>query len=277
MRLGNDLRLSDVQLTVLRSAQTTLDAARASVGRLGPHRSLLRLQFTASNLMEVLLVAALPCVLLVMAKAQLMGFWQAVIGWWALRLEMPLSLASGTGHQAAWLLWNGDAQWPTSTVIVVTCILVLSIFARTFWMPDRQLPLKYLVRIVCTVQASAVVFFLLMPRQFPYSISSHLMSMLDAGYFLMIAIPILLALGWGVLRLPLHQKLLYPVLIMLYFAVMLPHKALLHALILQHFSLLFMPVLYLCFGVVFDLMMFVALYSWLASRAPESALSESDV
>ena len=88
-------------------------------------------------------------------------------------------------------------------------------------------------------------------------------------------LPLLLTIGWGVLRLPLHQKLLYPVLMLAYFALMVPHKALLSLLILQQMSVLFMPLLYLCFGTVLDLMVFVALYSWLASLAPADAVADA--
>ena len=72
-----------------------------------------------------------------------------------------------------------------------------------------------------------------------------------------------------------HQKLLYPVLMLAYFALMVPHKALLSLLILQQMSVLFMPLLYLCFGTVLDLMVFVALYSWLASLAPADAVADA--
>ena len=66
----------------------------------------------------------------------------------------------------------------------------------------------------------------------------------------------------------------YPALVLGYFAVMLPFKVVLHALILQHFSVIFMPVLYLCFGAIFDLMVFVALYSWITSQVPAEALRQ---
>ena len=40
---------------------------------------------------------------------------------------------------------------------------------------------------------------------------------------------------------------------------------------MQHLSVLFMPVLYICFGAVFDALVFVALYSWAVSNAPVDA------
>jgi len=43
------------------------------------------------------------------------------------------------------------------------------------------------------------------------------------------------------------------------------------AFIMPRLSVLFMPVLYLCFGAVFDALVFVALYSWAASNTPANA------
>lgn len=100
------------------------------------------------------------------------------------------------------------------------------------------------------------------------AVTGHLAALLNAGFYLMLATPPLLALGWGVLHMPLRQRLLGPVLVVAYFAVMLPHQALLHALVVQHVSVLFVPVLYLCFGAVLDLMVFVALCAWLTGMAP---------
>ncbi|MFZ2824303.1 MAG: hypothetical protein WA007_01450, partial [Hydrogenophaga sp.] len=109
------------------------------------------------------------------------------------------------------------------------------------------------------------------------AMTGHLATLLNAGFCLMLALPLplLLALGRGVLRVPLHQKLLCPVLVMAYFAVMLPHQALLHAVVVQHFPALFMPLLYLCFCAVLDLMVLVALCAWLASLAQAPGASSA--
>ena len=58
---------------------------------------------------------------------------------------------------------------------------------------------------------------------------------------------------------------------MLFIAILIPHQVLAQALIMQEFSVLFMPVLYICFGAVFDALVFVALYSWAVSNVPADA------
>lgn len=272
MNPARQLTLGRAQREAIRAATARLDEARIGT-RGGPEAPAVNLRMTPRTVVELLLMAALPCVALLAAKPALMGFWHSVMLWWSERLALPLGLVrTGDTESLEWLASYAGALVPSPTTGVVSAVLVIGAFASTWWMSDRQVPLKYLVRLLSVVQASALLFFMFAPTNFPYSMTGHLASMLNAGFYMMLAIPPLLALGWGVLRVPLHQKLLYPALILAYFALMLPHKALLHAVVVLHFSALYMPLLYLCFGAVLDLMVFVALYSWLASRAPPLAL-----
>lgn len=265
-------------LIVGSAQQSAIDAATARLARASrssdTSRERASLRMTPRGAIELLLMAVLPGAALIAVRPQLMNAWQSVMLWWSQRLGLPLELVR-TGDSASldWLVSYTGALVPTPLTGVLTAAAVIGAFASTWWMSDRQVPLKYLVRTLCVVQASALLFFMFTPDRFPYTMTGHLSAMLNAGFYLMLAMPLLLALGWGVLRVPLHQKLLYPVLMLAYFSVMLPHKALLHAVVVQHFSALFMPMLYLCFGAVLDLMVFVALYAWLASTAPARALS----
>ncbi len=56
-----------------------------------------------------------------------------------------------------------------------------------------------------------------------------------------------------------------------FFAIVNPHKVLAQAFILQHLSVLFMPVLYICMVAVLAALVFVALYSRAVSSAPRDA------
>ena len=99
----------------------------------------------------------------------------------------------------------------------------------------------------------------------------HLGDVLDTGDVLIVAIPVLLGLGYFALNISLWVKLRSAVLLMGYFVLMVPHQALVHLVVLQHLSVAFMPVLYICFGALFDMMVFVALYAWIVSLAPPLA------
>src|SRR6476620_11123047 len=91
------------------------------------------------------------------------------------------------------------------------------------------------------------------------------------GYGVMVATPVMLAMGYYILNQSLLVKLLHTVLILAFFTILIPHQVLAQAFIMQHLSVLFMPVLYICFGAVFDALIFVALYSWGVSDAPMDA------
>lgn len=266
------LSLDASQQQLVRSATALLDDARAQSRGPALHRSLRRLRTSPLALLEVLAGVAVFTLALWLARPALMAAWESVILGWAGRLELPLAIVQ-TALGGEWVL-----QAPVGSLVpgpftgLFTAALVIGAFAATFWMPERMVPLKYLVRTLCVVQASALLYFMFVPSQFPYSVGAHLSAMLASGYYLMLAMPLLLGLGYAVLRMPRYRKLLYPLAMLAWFALMLPHKALLHVWILSEFSVLFMPLLYLCFGLVFDLMVFVGLYSWLVSRVPDSAL-----
>ncbi len=190
---------------------------------------------------------------------------------WAKQLDIPLAASAGgaaaTKLGLSWQVSSPMADLPSRwTLAITTCLMVLA-FAASFALNGRLFPLKYLVRILCVVQGFALVFFGLQPGGFPYDIASHANDLANMGYVLLLAIPAMLALGYYVLNIGLSTKIAHTVLILLYFFVMVPFQIIAHVLILQHFSLLFMPVLYICFGTLFDMLIFVALYSWAASNA----------
>jgi small-conductance mechanosensitive channel len=154
---------------------------------------------------------------------------------------------------------------------VVTALVMLLALGASLRMKGAQLPLKYPVRIVAIIQLITVAYFWLSPTAFPYSIGRHSEELMTIGYVVMLATPVMLGMGYYILRQNLAVKLVHTVLILGFFMVMVPHQVLAQAFIMQHLSVLFMPVLYICFGAVFDALVFVALYSWAVSNAPLDA------
>lgn len=266
------LALGPEHQRLVRAAAALLRYARSQGHQHSLHRSLQHLELGPRGLLEALGIGAALTLAVWLAQPVLMSSWERLILWWAERLHVPLMITE-EGLLREWtLLAEAGSLVPGPVTGVLTAAAVMGAFAGTYWLKDHLTPLKYLVRTICVVQASALLFFMFVPSLFPYTVGGHLSAMLASGYYLMLALPVLLALGYAVLRLPLARKALEPALMLLYFALMLPHKALLHVVVLQHFSVLFMPLLYLCFGLVFDLMLFVALYSWIVSRVPREAV-----
>ena len=157
------------------------------------------------------------------------------------------------------------------TGAALAAVVVVVAWGLSLRLRGRWLPAQYLVRVLCVVQALALLYFWFAPMPFPHQLLSHAVDLLDAGYLLMLSIPVLMALGYYPLQISWQAKVVHTLLILMFFGIMVPQQALVHLLILQHLSVVFMPVLYLCFGALFDMMVFVALYAWAASTAPLSA------
>ena len=222
--------------------------------------------------LQWLIFSTAPVLLILLMKERLMAFWQWVVSTWS--GVLGLSLSTRLSAQGDALIWTatGDGSFaPSLTHMATTAVLAVAVWLWSDRLSDRFHPLKISLRALCLIHWSACLFFWLAPASFPYTISSHASALMGMGYGFMLAIGPMLALGWGILPTPLLHKILAPVAFLAYFALMLPHKTLLQVWLLEHLSILFMPLLFLCFGALLDLWIFVALYAWLASTTPALA------
>ncbi len=248
---------------------------RAQHVKVRPHRALTPLSVTSYLLAQTLLLPLLMCGLLIWSKPLLLDFWRACISFWSNGLGLLLNTSirlNEAGQYTVRLATGADnASTPSTTNLLVTTLVTLAALALSLRMKDARLPLKYPIRIICFVQGVALLYFWLAPSAFPYSIARHCEELMTVGFVLMLATPFMLAMGYYILNQRLTIKIFHTVLILLFFAIMIPHQVLMQAFIMQHLSVLFMPVLYICFGAVFDALVFVALYSWAVSDAPANA------
>ena len=256
-------------------AFSAVKKARAGHVMIRPHRAITPLRVTPYLLAQAVLLPLLLCGLLFWARPHLLDFWRRCILFWSAGLHLPFALSGELGDANQFgLSWSGElanAQIPSLTNLVVTTMVTLAAFALSFRMKNATLPLKYPVQIVCVVQLITLVYFWLRPASFPYGIARHSEELMTIGYVVILATPVMLAMGYYLLNQSLLSKLFYTALILLFLVIMVPHQVLAQAFIMQNYSVLFMPLLYLCFGAVFDALVFVALYSWVASNAPANA------
>lgn len=252
--------------------------ARTRQVQVRPHRAITPLKVTPSLLAQAILLPLLLCGLLFWAKPLLMDFWRSSILFWSAQLHLPFSLSTQlneAGQFALKLSSHGDGSlgnpMPGPTTMIITALVTLAGLALSLRMKNASLPLKYPLRIVCVLQIITLIYFWLSPERFPYSIARHSEELMTIGYVVMFSTPLMLAVGYYILNQSLLVKLSHTFLILGFFAIMVPHQVLMQAFIMQHLSVLFMPVLYICFGAVLDALVFVALYSWAASKAPENA------
>jgi hypothetical protein len=249
--------------------------ARARLVKVRPHRAITPLKVTPWLLAQAIILPLLLCAGLIWGKPLLLDFWRDCILFWSSGLDLPFSLSNqlNDAGEYAMLLSSGpdDRPLPSNTTMLVTALVTIVGLVLSFRMKNAQLPLKYPLRIICVIQLIALLYFWLVPGGFPYSIARHSEELMTIGYVVMVSTPVMLAVGYYILNQSLLLKLWYTALILLFFAVLIPHQVLAQAFLMQHLSVLFMPVLYICFGAVFDALVFVALYSWAASNAPVDA------
>lgn len=249
--------------------------ARAQRVLVRPHRSITPLNVTPWLLAQAVILPLILCALVYVGKPLLFDFWRDCILFWSAGLDMPFALTNqlNDAGQYAMLLSSGpnDRPLPSRTILLVTAVVTLAGLALSLRMKNAQLPLKYPLRIVGVIQLVTLVYFWLSPEAFPYSVARHSEELMTIGYVVMLATPVMLAMGYYILNQSLSIKLFHTALILGFFAIMIPHQVLAQAFIMQHLSVLFMPVLYICMGAVFDALVFVALYSWAVSGAPQDA------
>ncbi|MDO9403224.1 MAG: hypothetical protein Q7T87_04275 [Polaromonas sp.] len=254
--------------------------ARKRLVKVRPHRAITPLNVTPWLLAQAIVLPVVLCALLLWGEVALHAFWRQVILFWSSGLELPFSLSplvSEAGHHA--LRFEGGATGvgsdmgplPSRLTLIVTAVITLALIFGSFFMRGARFPLRYPLRIVGVLQAVTLVYFFLAPDAFPYTIARHSEELMTIGYVVMIATPFMLAAGYYILNHSLLAKLFHTALILGFFALMVPHQVLAQAFLMQHVSVLFMPVLYICLGAVFDALVFVALYSWAVSRVPQDA------
>lgn len=235
----------------------------------------------ARLLLEWMLLSSPPLLATLALQPQLLRWWNDVIHWWSARLALPLAdgpigIHGGLHTVRLWSAQADSTVIPSSQTLAWTWLALIGLWGISHVLSDRFHPLKITVRALCLIQATACVFFMVSPASFPYTVSQHRWALFDMGYGLMLASGPMLALGWGMLVPSRLSKVIAPWGVLAYFSLMLPHKVLLHAWLLTHGSALFMPVLFWCFGMLFDLWVFIALYAWLVSRIPTTAPAFGD-
>ena len=230
------------------------------------HRALARLTFGASEMLMSVTTAALITVAWLWCLSRVCEYWKVVfrVGGQMLRLADALKTSVhhfGFGLTLPVPYFEFEPLMPTSHLWAAACVAVLAIFALTFLLPPKFIPLVYLLRCVLFVQVSALVYFAVFPAQFPYAPADYLQGLLLSGAALIGAVPLLFLLTYYIFPFSVVKKLFLTLLTMGYLAVFLPFQLMLHAVILRA-SILFMPVLYLVLGMPLDVLIIVAFYAW---------------
>lgn len=154
------------------------------------------------------------------------------------------------------------SQTPDATMWWITAIVTVVLFLASYLLMRRSVPLAYMLRAILFVQLTALIFFYFFADRYPYGLEDYMANLLMASLTFLTFVPIILSLTYYIFDVGLLKKLSLTLLVLAHLCVLVPLQYLIHAYIIYQGSLLFMPVLYLVFGLPLDIMSLIAFYAW---------------
>jgi hypothetical protein len=240
------------------------------------HRAMYQLRLHRGELAFAILLPLVFNLLQLLALDELVGLWRSMLEFWVDRLDFDARVVMHAFDLGLYDLWVPtvavEGGLPSAVLWWTTAAFcLLGFFATYLIRPNHNLPGIYLARAVILLQGTALLYFAFIPASFPHVLEEYVASNLFIGIMFIALIPWILGATYYLFDFSLLQKLTLTLLILAFFVIALPLQYLLHANLIAHASLLFMPLLYLVFGLFLDVMAFVALYaygmSWRFSRS----------
>jgi hypothetical protein len=152
----------------------------------------------------------------------------------------------------------------TSQMFWLSFALTVLVFVLTWLLPDRMLPIAYLVRAILLIHSSALFFFAFFAARFPHDATSYTSGLMTTGAALISLVPLIFGFTYYIFDFGFVRKLALTGIAIAHLTVFLPIQVLLHARIIQA-SVLFMPVLYIIFGLALEIMVLISFYAWAMS------------
>ena len=175
-----------------------------------------------------------------------------------IRFVIPFPRIEGIAPDA-WTWWSTAAA---------VCLL----YAASYLFPKKLTPVTYLLRAVLLIQVTALLYFLLIPARFPHTPDSYMEGLVSYRVALISGVPALFGLTYYIFKIGLLKKIALTALTMGYLSLFLPVEILLQAIVLEK-SVLFMPILYIVFGLPVDILIILAFYSWGMSWQSDHAVT----
>ncbi len=233
------------------------------------HRALRKLRFSPSMLMAMILLPLIFDMTLWMNLEIITGVWADIFNFCIAKLNLDGHVSYESirllRHEVLMPYPDLMASPPFSITLWVNLFITALFLLLSAFVPKNWLPFTYLARAGLLIQISASLYFFFNPDQPPHNLAPYILGTLTFGMYLLFFIAPLLALVYYIFDIALWRKCIVTALIISYFIVALPFQYMAHATIISSGSMLFMPVLYLLFGVLLDTLMFVGWYSWAMS------------
>jgi hypothetical protein len=249
-------------------------------GVIAPHRSMVGMPWTLWRFVTTLVLGAGGLFALVLSLPALGRLWALCFRVARDRVFPGIPL----GEQAFTLPGGIELVLPVlavstplpdqSTLLIAGGISGAAILASML-LSERWIPLRYFLRLLAFLQGTAIAFFAIAPGAFPYRLQDHVFLLLAAGLVVMGLVPLVLSLTLHVFDLALWRKVLVTLALLVHLSVFLPLQVLVHVGLVLEGSALVMPVLFLIFGLLLDVLILVAFYGWALSWPGTLERSES--
>ncbi len=249
-------------------------------GRIAPHRSMIGLEVSRWLLIDLLVLPFMFALAVFVLLDPLLEGWR----WMLEFMRAPLGLPGVVSTRVVELgplsvaipFYTAVANWPAARDLLSGWMLVAALAIPGALLRGRYIPLGYFMRALAVIQLTAQVWFSFAAPPFSYALSQYVAGLLVCGVVILLLAPILVAFTYFIFDFPLWQKLALATLLLVHLAVFLPLQAIVHAFVMYRGSLLAMPMLFLVFGVLLDVFVYVALYGWGMSWRSGSMLDAED-
>jgi len=251
-------------------ALADLRARGARGGVIRKHRAMVGLDWTPGRVARSLILSITGAVGLV-ALLPLLGraytmFYEEVV-WW---VGLPAGVSTTTYQIGALLsvpvpYLRLAAPWPQQWHWIVVGSFTAVAFLLSFALPARFLPARYFLRFVAMVQAVSLGYFAFSAPPFLYPLPGYTAGMLAAGMAVLVLVPVVLGFAFYIFDHDLGRQLLFTLAVIGHMAVLLPVQVLIHAWLSHYLSALVQPTLFFIFGLLVEVLVFVAFYGWAMS------------
>ena len=235
-------------------------------GTISQHRALLTLPMHSKELIPAFIMALILFLLYVFALDYVFIIWSTILDWCSSLFYVDMkqgrfgfdvgTFSIYTPYMQIGAATPSNVQW--SMGVLITAILLVT----SFFLPERFIPFAYLLRALVLIQTISIVYFLFFGNYFPYSLAGYQAVMMLAGLFFVGLVPLIYGLIYYIFDETLLKKLWLTILTMVHLLVLIPLQYFAHAYLINKFSLMYMPVLFLMFGLMVNVFVLISFYSW---------------
>jgi hypothetical protein len=248
--------------------QLRLRGARGGVIR--QHRAMIGLRWTPSRVIRAVSLSVFWLAIVIMALPWLgrgyAAFYEEIVWWVGLPAGVGVhSLQIGNLYTVGIPYFRIESVWPEQVHWLVVGGLTVLAVALSFALPDRFLPARYFLRFLAMVQSVSLGWFAFASPPFLYPLPGYTAGLMTAGLAVLTLIPVVLGFAFYIFDHSLRQQLALTVMLLLHIAVFLPVQVLIHAWLAHYLSALVQPTLFFIFGLLLEVLVFVAFYGWAMS------------